>query len=82
MIQNRRETTVAGARARFFGFRPLNVGLLAAGLAAILVGYVVLADGSTVAAPLLLLLGYAVLVPAGLLAGLRRTVDAASDAGE
>ncbi|MFW6088945.1 MAG: hypothetical protein ACODAB_04275 [Gemmatimonadota bacterium] len=64
----------------FFGLRALNVGLLAGGLVAIAVGYVLLNRGSTVAAPLLLLLGYAVLVPAALLVGLRRPRD--PDAGE
>lgn len=82
MIQNRQDTTASGERTGFFGFRPLNVVLLAAGLVAILAGYVLLADGSTVAAPLLLLLGYAVLVPAGLLVGLRAADGAAADEGE
>ncbi len=44
-----------------------NLALLAAGLAAIIVGYVLLAGGSTVAAPLLLVLGYAVLIPLGII---------------
>lgn len=37
--------------------------LLAAGLAAVVLGFVTLASGSTVAAPLLLMLGYIVLIP-------------------
>ena len=45
-----------------------NIVLLAAGLAAITLGYVLLAGGSTVAAPLLLVLGYVVLIPLGLIA--------------
>ena len=44
-------------------FSAINGILLAAGLAAIVGGYVLLADGSTVGAPLLLVLGYAVLIP-------------------
>jgi hypothetical protein len=40
---------------------------MAAGLAAIVVGYMLLASGSTVAAPLLLVLGYAVLIPLGII---------------
>ena len=44
-----------------------NWALLAAGLAAIVVGYVLLAGGSTVAAPLLLVLGYVVLIPLGII---------------
>jgi len=46
---------------------PLNLSLLAAGLAAILVGFMVLGGGSTVAGPLLLVLGFAVLVPLGII---------------
>ena len=48
-----------------FGVR--NVVVLAAGLAAITLGYVMLAGGSTVAAPLLLVLGYVVLIPLGII---------------
>ena len=48
-------------------FGPRNVVLLAAGLAVITAGYVLLAGGSTVAAPLALLLGYVVLIPLGLI---------------
>lgn len=44
-------------------FSTINAILLAAGLAAIVGGYVLLAQGSTVGAPLLLVLGYAVLIP-------------------
>lgn len=41
--------------------------LLAAAAVAIILGYVLLADGSTVAAPLLLVLGYVVLIPLGII---------------
>ena len=44
-----------------------NLALNAAGLAAIVLGYVLLAGGSTVGAPLLLVLGYAVLIPLGII---------------
>lgn len=44
-------------------FSAINAVLLAAGLAAIVGGYMLLAQGSTVGAPLLLVLGYAVLIP-------------------
>ncbi len=44
-----------------------NLALIAAGLAAIVLGYVLLAGGSTVGAPLLLVLGYAVLIPLGII---------------
>lgn len=46
---------------------PVNYGLLAAGIAAVGLGFVLLADGSTVAAPLLLALGYVVLIPLGII---------------
>jgi hypothetical protein len=48
-------------------FSLINVILLVAGLAAITIGYVLLARGSIVAAPLLLVLGYAVLIPLGII---------------
>jgi len=49
-----------GARIRW---ERRNVTLLAAGLGAILVGYLLLSQGSMTAAPLLLVAGYCVLVP-------------------
>jgi hypothetical protein len=48
-------------------FGPLNWALLAAALAAIAIGFVTLAGGSTVAAPLLLVLGYVILLPLGII---------------
>jgi hypothetical protein len=48
-------------------FSVLNLALLAAGLLAIVVGFTLLAGGSTAAAPLLLVLGYAVLIPLGII---------------
>jgi hypothetical protein len=48
-------------------FSTINAVLLLLGLACIVVGYVLLARGSTVAAPLLLVLGYAVLIPLGII---------------
>jgi hypothetical protein len=48
-------------------FSLLNWILLGAGLLALVVGYVLLARGSTVAAPLVLMLGYLVLVPLGII---------------
>ena len=44
-----------------------NLALLAAGLFTIVLGFVLLSQGSNVAAPLLLVLGYAVLVPLGII---------------
>jgi hypothetical protein len=44
-------------------FSAINAVLLVLGLAAVVLGYVLLSQGSTTAAPLLLVLGYAVLLP-------------------
>lgn len=75
MIASGEPNTRGQGRPPAFGMRPLNIGLLGAGLLSIAAGYVLLSRGSTVAAPLLLVLGYAVLVPAALLVGLRRSSD-------
>lgn len=48
-------------------FSAINGILLAAGFAAITIGFTLLAKGSTVAAPLLIVLGYAVLIPLGII---------------
>lgn len=48
-------------------FSPRNLALLAAGLVAIILGYVLMSGGDTVLAPLLLVLGYAVLIPLGII---------------
>lgn len=45
----------------------MNYAFLGAGLAAIGLGFVLLAGGSIVAAPLLLSLGYVVLIPVGII---------------
>lgn len=58
------------AKARVEGalrFSLQNWILLGAGIASIVAGYALLADGSTVAAPLLLVLGYVVLIPLGII---------------
>jgi hypothetical protein len=47
---------------------PVNYALMGAGIAALALGFVLLAQGSTVAAPLLLALGYVVLIPLGIIA--------------
>jgi hypothetical protein len=44
-------------------FSTINAVLLVLGLAAVVLGYVLLSGGSTTAAPLLLVLGYAILLP-------------------
>jgi hypothetical protein len=44
-------------------FSAINAVLLVLGLAAVVLGYVLLAQGSITMAPLLLVLGYAVLLP-------------------
>jgi hypothetical protein len=48
-------------------FSLVNLALLGAGLAAVVLGFILLGGGSTVAAPLLLVLGFAVLVPLGII---------------
>ena len=48
-------------------FSPRNLALLAAGLVAIILGYVLMSGGDIVLAPLLLVLGYAVLIPLGII---------------
>lgn len=45
----------------------VNYAFLGAGVAALAVGFVLLAGGSIVAAPLLLALGYVVLIPLGII---------------
>jgi hypothetical protein len=65
-----RTSTAAAAPAENEGslrFSPKNLALLAAGMVAIVVGYVLLSGGDVVAAPLLLVLGYAVLIPLGII---------------
>lgn len=60
-----RETIAAAPNS--LQFSAINVVLLVLGLAVIVVGYMMLANGSTVGAPLLLVLGYAVLLPLGII---------------
>lgn len=61
-------TTARGTGERgSLKFSAINGILILAGLAAIVLGYMMLAGGSTVGAPLLLVLGYGVLVPLGII---------------
>ena len=48
-------------------FTPKNLALLGAGLAAIILGYVLLGAANNTVAPLLLVLGYVVLIPLGII---------------
>lgn len=48
-------------------FTPRNLALLGAGLASIILGYVLLGAANDTIAPLLLVLGYAVLIPLGII---------------
>ena len=50
-------------------FGPINYAVMAAGVVAIVAGYVLLDGGSVTAAPLFLVLGYGVLLPAGIIIG-------------
>ena len=63
----RTSTAVATDTESSLRFSVTNLAILAAGLAAVVVGYMLLAGGSIVAAPLLLVLGYAVLIPLGII---------------
>jgi hypothetical protein len=62
-----RRTEPAASQEGSVRFSLVNALLLAAGLAAVVGGFVVLANGSTVAAPLLLMLGFLVLIPWGII---------------
>ena len=64
---SRTATSAASTDESNLRFGPRNFALLAAGMVAIILGYVLLNGGDTVAAPLLLVLGYAVLVPLGII---------------
>lgn len=60
-------TAADDAPAGSVRFSLQNWLLLGAGLLSVVIGFVLLAGGSTVAAPLLLVLGYVVLVPLGII---------------
>lgn len=62
-----RSRTAPEPRPPSLRWSPINYAFLGAGLAAIALGFLLLARGSTVAAPLLLALGYVVLVPLGII---------------
>ena len=70
MAQRRKTSTGSQATAvnpAALRFSAINGILLAAGFAAIVAGYALLARGSNVLAPVLLVLGYAVLIPLGII---------------
>ncbi|HSU17905.1 hypothetical protein [Longimicrobium sp.] len=56
-----------GESAGSLRFTPKNLAVLGAGLASIILGYVLLGNADNVLAPLLLVLGYAVLIPLGII---------------
>lgn len=62
-----RTTQAAPAQRASLRFSAINALLIAAGFAAIAIGYSMLAKGSNVGAPLLIILGYAVLIPLGII---------------
>lgn len=53
-------------------FTRRNYLLMAAGLVAIIIGYIALGSGSVTLAPILLVLGYCVLFPLGIVWGRRK----------
>ena len=64
----RRAAPAAAAEAESsLRFSTRNLAFLAAGLVSVVVGFILLAGGSTVGAPLLLVLGYMVLIPLGII---------------
>jgi hypothetical protein len=70
MPQTRRRTQrqPKQERPRSLRWTPVNFALMGAGIVALAVGFLLLAQGSIVAAPLLLGLGYVVLIPLGIIA--------------
>jgi len=66
-IQSRAYAAPASDTESSLRFSTANLVTLGAGLAAIVLGFVLLGGASTVAAPLLLVLGFAVLVPLGII---------------
>lgn len=69
------QSSAGGTSAAWFGLGPKNWAVLGAALVVVVLGYVLLAQGSVTAAPLLLTLGYVVLFPTGLLLGYRERGD-------
>jgi len=65
--QARKRPPPAGPSRSRVAFGPTNYALFGASLAAIVIGYVLLARGSITLAPILLVLGYVVLLPAAIL---------------
>jgi hypothetical protein len=65
--QRAKAAAAAAVQPNSLKFSAINAIFLAAGLACITIGYVMLSRGSNVAAPLLLVLGYAVLIPLGII---------------
>jgi hypothetical protein len=60
---NKNSTQAGSEEQGSLQFSPRNGILAGAGLLSIVVGYVLLAQGSITAAPLLLVLGYVILLP-------------------
>ena len=70
------------ARDSFLAFKPLNYWLLGAALVVVVLGYILLNQGSVTAAPFLLVLGYCVLIPAAFIVGLRGPREDSGDPEE
>lgn len=69
-MANRKQSSRRGkaaARSQSLQFSAVNAALGVAGLASLVLGYWLLAQGSITAAPLLLVLGYVVLLPLALI---------------
>lgn len=61
------------------GLGPINYIILVAGLISILVGYLLLKQGSITLSPILLVLGYVVLIPIGLILNLGKKKNKIQD---
>jgi hypothetical protein len=66
-MASRKKSTPAAPAAESLRFSRVNAILGGAGLLALALGYLLLAQGSITAAPILLVLGYVVLVPLALI---------------
>lgn len=67
-MPQRRRKTPKEPRQPSLRWSPVNYALMGAGIAALAIGFFLLAQGSTVAAPLLLALAFVALIPIGIIA--------------
>ena len=75
MAQKTKKTSSEAGTSIPWPFGPRNYLLFAVALVVIVIGYVVLAQGSITLAPILLVLGYVVLIPVALIARDKKVHD-------